>query len=300
MILRWGGALRAFPPYPSSQLPYLLPSLVVMHITIEETDEGFVLCLLLQPSEISSELRAFASSRRGRSPLPPKLSSIALPTALSPEEPDPPPSSVDAPENGFRPFLRSERLVPLDVGVVRERPRPGAETIQAVLEQALRGRKAPLGGAIGALSRGLGNLLFGTGIDPRAGVSISQQLSEVTGKSIAEVHLGLAGPFFAEATSGGELARAIVDDFRKAAKDGDVKALQGSIATLGVTEGRLDTLIKSQTQRTSSAGDLPGAFPGMGRGILVIRSDRAIKNVRFLKRQAELMLLLAERVQEAP
>jgi len=251
-----------------------------MHITIEETEEGIRLCLLLQPSETSSELRAFASSGRGPRALPQRLSSIVPLTVLRPEEPGPPPS--------------------LDVGVVRERARPAREDIVAILDRAVRAKKEPLGGAIGALSRGLGNLLFGTGIDPRAGVSISQQLSEVTGKSIAEVHLGIAAPFFAETTAGGELGRAIINDFRVLARDGNVPALERIESQLGATQERLEILIKSQTSPGVTIGDLPGPRSGAGRGILVLRSTRALKNVKDLKRQAELMRKLAEVVQEEP
>lgn len=256
-----------------------------MHITIEETEEGFVLCLLLLPSEISSELRDFASSRRGPSPLPPRLSSTVPLTASRREGPSPPPSSA------------------LDVGVVRERTSPAKEDIIAVLDQAVRAKTAPLGGAVGALSRGLGNLLFGTGIDPRAGVSISQQLAEATNSSIAEVHLAIAGPFLAETTSGGALGRAIVNDFRVLAKAGDVPALKRAFDRLEATEERLVGIVDSQASPGSVFGDV-GAdrgktqAAGAGRGILIIRSARALKNVRDLKRQAQLMGRLAEKVQE--
>jgi len=255
-----------------------------MHLTIEETDEGFLLCLLLQPSEISSELRAFASSRPGRSQLPQRLSSTVQRTVLKPEAPSPPQS--------------------LDVGVERVRSRPAREDIVAVLDQAVRAKKEPLGGAIGALSRGIGNLVFGTGIDPRAGVSLSQQLSELTGKSIAEVHLAITAPFFAETKSGGNLGRALVNDFRTLARDGDVPALARIVEQLEVTEDRLTTLVKSQSTPGASIGGgrtgVGGPALQFGRGILIIRSQRALKNLRAIKRQAQLNQRLAEVVQGEP
>ena len=207
-------------------------------------------------------------------------------TALSREAPDQRPSSV------------------LDVGVVRERTSPAREDIIAILDQAVRAKTAPLGGSVGALSRGLGNLMFGTGIDPRAGVSISQQLAELTGSSIAEVHLSIAGPFLAETTSGGALGRAIINDLRVLARDGDVPALKRVFDRLEATEARLVGIIGSQSSPGSVFGDVgkqeSTAAAGAGRGILVIRSARALKNVRALKRQAELMGRLAEKVQGAP
>lgn len=253
-----------------------------MHITIEETDEGFVLCLHLLPSEISNELRDFASLRRGPNPLPQRLNSTVQRTALSSAAPGRPPSSA------------------LDVGVVRERTSPAREDIISILDQAVRAKKEPLGGAVGALSRGLGNLMFGTGIDPRAGVSISQQLAELTNSSIAEVHLSIAGPFLAETTSGGALGRAVVNDLRTLARDGDVPALKRIFDRLEATEARLVGVIGSQTSSGSVFGDSPAASASAGRGLLVLRSGKALKNVRELKRQAELMGRLAEKVQGEP
>ena len=251
-----------------------------MHLTIEETDEGIVLCLLLQPSEISSELRAFASSQRGPRALPPRLSSTVPLTVLRQEAPGPPPI--------------------LDVGVERLRPRPGRETIQGVLDAAIRAKTAPLGGAVGVLSRGIGNIVFGTGIDPRAGVSISQQLAELTSSSLAEVHLGIAAPFFAETKSGGDLGRAIINDLRVLATAGDVPALERVVRRLQATEESLDTIVSAEGTVGAVLRRGTDPFTTAGRGIAIVRAQRARRNVRDLKRQAELNLLLAERVQREP
>jgi len=257
-----------------------------MHVTIEETDEGTLICLLLSPNETSSELRSFAASLREPRARRPSASSTRPQTVLRSEEPQKPPS--------------------LDVGVVRERTSPAKEDIIAILDQAIRAKKAPLGGAIGALSRGLGNLLFGTGIDPRAGVSLSQQLAEVTDTSIAEVHLAIASPFFAETTSGGALGRAIINDFRVLARAGDVPALQRAFDRLQATEERLKSIQGSQGARIGfgagggSPRDAGSGFSSLGRGLVLIRTARALKNVATLKRNAGLMKKLAEKVQGAP
>jgi len=252
-----------------------------MHVTIEETDEGVVICLFLQPSEISSELRDFASLRPGRRALPQSLISTLPPTVLRSEAPSPPPS--------------------LDVGVGRTRSRPAREDVIAVLDQAIRAKREVLGGAVGVLSRGFGNLLSGTGIDPRAGVSVSQQLAELTGSSIAEVHLGFAAPFFAEVKSGGAFGRALVNDFRGLARAGDAATLAKIEERLGVTERILETTIKSRSLPQAVIGEKfeqPSAR--LGRGLLIVRTTRALKNVRELKRQAELNRKLAEVVQGEP
>jgi len=251
-----------------------------MHVTIEETEEGTLICLLLEPSETSSELRTFADSLRGQRARRPSESSAAPPIVSRKEEPDPPAS--------------------LDVGVARVRPQPAREDIIGVLEAAIRAKTAPLGGAIGALSRGIGNLVFGTGIDPRAGVSISQQLSELTGKSIAEVHLDIVGPFLAETKSGGELGRALINDFRTLAAAGDTPALEAIVRRLEGAEGAVTTIIQAEGTTGAVLRRGTDPFTTAGRGVTVVRAKRAQKNVQDLKRQAELNLLMAERVQRSP
>jgi len=256
-----------------------------MHVTIEETDEGIVICLHLALSETSSELRDFASLRPGPSPLPPRLTSTVPQIASRSEEP--------------------RRLPSLDVGVARVLPRPGRETIQAVLDAAIRAKKEPLGGAVGILSRGIGNVVSGRGFadvfNPRAGVSVSQQLAELTGTTVGEVHLGIAGPFLAELTSGGDFVRALTNDFRVLATAGNVPALERVVDRLDATEDSLSTMLGAE--QAPGAAMRPSSFEGVsgvGRGLLITRAVRARRNVRQIKRQAELSLLLAERVQRSP
>jgi len=251
-----------------------------LHVTVEETDEGIKICLHLLLSETSSELRDFASLQPGPSPLPQRLTSTVPQIASRSVEP--------------------RRPASLDVGVERVRPRPGRETIQAVLDSAIRAKKEPLGGAVGTLSRGIGNILFGTGIDPRAGVSISQQLAELTDTSLAEVHLGIAGPFLSELTSGGEFVRALTNDFRVLATAGNVPALERVVDRLVATEGSLDTIISAEGTIGTTIKRGTDPFTTGGRGLLVVRANRARKNVREIKRQADLNLLMAERVQRSP
>lgn len=251
-----------------------------MHVTIEETDEGTLICLLLQPSETSSELRDFASLLPGRRALEPRLTSTMQPTALRPAEP--------------------RRPLSLDVGVVRERSRPAREDIIAVLDQAIRAEKEPLGGAVGALSRGLGNVLAEIGITPKPGQSISQTIGELTGTSIAEVHLGIAAPFLAELKSGGALSRALINDFRGLARDGDVPALEAIEARLTATDDSLSTIIAAEGTTGSVLRRGTDPFTTAGRGVAIVRARRAQKNVRELKRQAELNRKLAEEVQRRP
>jgi len=257
-----------------------------MHVTIEETDEGFLLCLHLQPSETSSELRAFASSRPGPNPLPPRLSSTVRPIV----------SRV------VGPALPAN----LDVGVVRPASGPSRETIVAILDRAITERKGKLPGIVGGLSRGFGNLVFGTGIDPRAGVSMSEQFAELLDTSVAEVHQRLLLPFLGDKTLGSDFGRALVDDLRLLASRGDVEALEANVSFLSGVEERTRGIVTSQSSPGAAFSDPAVGGAGgragsaAGRGINLRNADRLLKVVGSLKRQAELNLLLARRVQEAP
>jgi len=282
-------------------------------VTIEETEEELIVCLHLPLSETSPAQRSSASS--AIQSLTDQLSETGSPPPIGSTEEPPSPSVRLARPFGVslgdlsqgRGRLRTPDPELLDVGLFQPRRGPGKETIIAELDRAIAANKAPVGGVIGGLSRGIGNLLFGTGIDPRSGVSISQQLAELTGTSVAEVHLRLLLPFIGEPGLGKDFARAMVNDFRTAARNGDVEALEGTIRVLAGAETRIQGIIRSQTSVGAVASD-PGAgasrgtqaMAAAGRGILVIRSDRALKGVQDLKRQAELNLLLAERVQEDP
>lgn len=287
-------------------------------VTIEEDEEELVICLHLPLSETSPAQRSFASSRirsltqqvsEPGKPLP--IDSIDEPQSQLPRSGDP----FERPRSLLRgsPFIQravdpdpfpKKSPLELDVGLVQPRRGPGKETIIAILDEALGKHPRPLGGIIGGLSRGIGNLLFGTGIDPRSGVSLSQQLAELTNQSIGEVHIRLLLPFIGEPGLGKDFSKALIDDFRRMARDGDVQGLEGIVELLGGTQDRIQGIISSQTSPGAVFGDAASgsgrASTGAGRGLLVFRSDRALKGVKDLKRQAELSLQFAERVQEAP
>lgn len=281
------------------------------YVTTEEAEEELIICLHLPLSGTSLEQRSSASSAIRSLTEPPSETGSPPPIVSTDERPSPSASSV-GPFVPLDPAQFGRRVLPrapadLDVGLQQRRRGPAKEDIVGVLDEAIGRNPRPLGGIIGGLSRGLGNLLFGTGIDPRAGVSLSQQLAELTDSSIGEVHIRLLLPFIGEAGLGRDFARALGDDFRRMARAGDVEGLEGIETLLEGTEARIQGIIKSQTQPAAVVGDLgagvsPGskAFTGAGRGLLVLRSGRALKAVTALKRQAELMRLLAERVQEAP
>lgn len=245
-----------------------------MHVTIEETDEGFLLCLHLLPSETSRELRAFASSRPGRSQLPPRLSSTVQRTVSRLVEPVPPAN--------------------LDVGV-GVRPRgPSRETIIQILDAAITASKPPIVGVIGGLSRGIGNLMFGTGIDPRAGVSISEQLAELTDQSVAEVHTRLLSPFLGESGLGPAAVGAITNDYRSLAGRGDVEALEGN-------QELLEGLRESAERAINFPAPLPAGGPGAGTGRQTrARGARLLKSVKSLETHLKTNLILARRVAGAP
>lgn len=291
-------------------------------ITIEEDEEELVICLHLPLSETSPMQRSSARSRIQS--LTQELSEIGSmqPADLSAEQGSPSNDSagrfVRDPglpsrrfrtfgESGVDVFSRETPFVPpdqLDFGLAQPRRGPAKEDIVAILDRAIRDNQGR-GGLFTGLLRGIGNLEFSTGINPRSRTTISEQLARLSGSSTAEVHLRLLLPFIGEPGIGKDFARAIVNDFRIAARAGDVEGLTSTVELLGGAEETLNVLIKSQSAPTTPLGDTTSgpsgrSAPGAGRGLLVVRSDRARKGVKDLKRQAELNLLFAKRLQEAP
>jgi len=254
-----------------------------LHITIEETDEGFLLCLHLLPNETSNELRGFASLRPGPNRLPRSLISTVPQTVLRPVEP--------------------RRPQDLDVGPVRASTGPSKETIVPILDAAIASGKAPVGGVIGGLSRGVGNLLFGTGIDPRAGVSISEQLAQLTDRSVAEVHTRLLAPFLGDPGLGTVATRAITGDIRGLAVRGDVERLEELQEFLEPVLERTETFIAAMSSPGSTIGDAAAGAPqmtGAARGIAVTRGERTRKSVSRLLSDVRTNLILARKVAGGP
>jgi len=291
-------------------------------VTIEEDEEELVVCLHLPLSGTSPMQRSSARSR-----IQSLTQELSEPGSTQPDglkEGLESPSGDSAgrfvrdpgfPSRRFRTFGETgvdvfsgvSTLVPpdqLDFGLAQPRRGPAKEDIVAILDRAIRDNEGR-GGLFTGLLRGIGNLEFSTGINPRSRTTISEQLARLSDSSTAEVHLRLLLPFIGEPGIGKDFARAIVNDFRIAARAGDVEGLTSTVELLRGAEETLNILIASQTAPTTPLGDTTSgpsgrSAPAAGRGILVLRSDRARKGVADLKRQAELNLLFAKRLQEAP
>jgi len=270
-------------------------------ITVEEDEEELLICLHLPLSETSLAQRTFASSRARSLSQPLRELGLTQPPDSTDEPPSPSLSSVGRFVDPRTVRFQPKKNQDLDLGLVQPRGGPGKETIIAVLDQAIARNKPPLGGVIGGLSRGVANLLFGGGrVTAPTGISMSQLIAELTDSTVAEVHTRLILPFIGEPGLGQDFSKALVDDFRRMARAGDVQGLEGTVQLLSDVAQRVEGIIKSQTSPGAVFGDDPRPTTGAGRGLLVLRSVRARKGVKELKRQAELNLLLAKRVQEAP
>jgi len=257
-----------------------------LHVTIEELENGdFLLCLRLRPSETSNELRAFASSQPGPSPLPPRLISTEQLTVLRNVVPP-------RPED-------------LDVGVGRPQSRAPRETFVALLDASIARRKPPVGGLIARLSRGIGNVL-GNPLTGRRSGSISEQLARGTDSSVAEVHARMILPFLALPGFSSDFRKAVETDFKVLARAGDVEALESVVEFLEGVEQRSAGIVASQTEGASALGDAAiggaggRATSGAARGLLIGQQARLSKEVGLLKRAAEIDLRMARVIQGRP
>jgi len=292
-------------------------------VTVVEDEEELIICLHLPLSETSPMQRSSARSRIQS--LTQELSETGSmqPADLSDEPASPSADSagrfVRDPglpsrrfrtfgETGVDPFSAVSPFVPpddLDVGLVQPRRGPAKEDIIAILDRAIANNKGR-GGLFTGLLRGIGNLEFDTGLNPRSRTSVSEQLARLSSSSTAEVHLRLLLPFIGEAGLGPEFAKALINDFRIAARAGDVEGLEATVVLLEGAQRRVETTIESQGARVEfgagggSPRDAGSGFSNLGRGLVLQRSVRALRGVKDLKRQAELNLLFAKQIQEKP
>jgi len=254
-----------------------------MHVTIEELENGdFLLCLRLRPSETSSELRDFASLQSGSNPIPPRLISTVQRTGLS---------------GGVPPRPES-----LDVGVGSPSSRAPRETFVALLDQSIARHKPPVGGLIGRLSRGIGNVLGSPLVGRRQG-SVSEQLAAGTDTSVAEVHTRIILPFLALPGFSGDFRKAVENDFKVLARAGDTASLEALVELLEGVEERSAGIVDAQSSPGAPFGDTAiggsggRATSGAGRGILLAQQSRLQREVGRLKRSAEINLRMARVIQ---
>jgi len=197
------------------------------------------------------------------------------------------------------------RPAELDVGVGRPVSRAPRETFIALLDASIARHKPPLGGVIGRLSRGIGNVLGSPLVGRRQG-SLSEQLARGSDSSVAEVHTRLILPFLAVPGFSSDFRKAVENDFDVLARAGDSEALQDVVELLEGVEERSAGILESQTEGASSLGDAAvggaggRATSGAARGLLISQQSRLSREVGLLKRKAEISLRMAEAIQGEP
>lgn len=193
----------------------------------------------------------------------------------------------------------------MDVGVGRSPSRAPRETFIALLDQSIARHKPPVGGLIGRLSRGIGNVLGSPLVGRRQG-SISEQLARGSDSSVAEVHTRLILPFLAVPGFSGDFRKAVENDYDILARAGDSEALEDIVELLEGVEERSAGILSSQSQEASALGDAAiggaggRATSGAARGLLIGQQARLSREVGLLKRKAEISLRMAEVIQGRP
>lgn len=221
-----------------------------MHVTIEETDEGTLICLLLQPSEISDELRSFASLPRGPRAQGPSGTSTSRPTGSRPAAPVP--------------------LANLDVGGARSPQGPSKDTIVEALEASLKGKGPVLGSLIGRASRAIANVLpfF-------EGETVSEALAIRTGESVPEVHARLSLPFLRLPRVGRDLTKALTTEFRAEAARGRIEVLD-----------RTGRIYEAALEKIQTVPDRPGVIKAKARDVI---TERRVKELLTNLRTARIL-----------
>lgn len=200
---------------------------VAQIVSVQKTDRGIVVCLLLKPNETSPALRTFATARRRSTirRLPATLETLQ--TALSAGLESPPPSSPEVigsqelssretafSETGDRPSTIRPRF-PSEAGF----DDTFVERVRALLPT--RGAGRLMGASVAALSRGFArafNLPLPT---------VSETMAAVGGRSTEEVHFDLATAHLGVPFLGGSLEGALRQDLLNALDNKDVRALKG-------------------------------------------------------------------------
>jgi len=188
-----------------------------LHVTIEETDEGTLICLHLAPSETLPDPESFARQLRPSLAGPPEVPSRQPLTGLRLAPPVP---LADLPVAGVsRPQLR---------GLTEDRRvRQVRDAFLDDLEQSVANQKPALLGLVGKLSNFVGPLL------PFEGESVSQQFALAGGVSNAEIHIRMGVPFFGAPTGGRQMVEVIARDFQREALRGNVVELERSLLAIG-------------------------------------------------------------------
>ncbi len=214
-----------------------VPGAVAQIVSIQRTDQGVIVCLLLKPSETSPELLTFASKRKRSVTQPPPVSLQRLQLDLSEglESPlTPSPGPVDARLSEFR--AREAALAevvsvrfPARAGTTATRDRERLESapfddtfvarVRGLLPQNLAGKAA--GEGIAGLSRTVARIL-GLPLP-----TVSETMAALRGASTQEIHFELAAPGLGVPFIGTALQGALRQDLLKVLERRDLSALRG-------------------------------------------------------------------------
>lgn len=207
--------------------------------SVLQTKEGIVVCLLLEPSETSPELRSFASRRRRSKTRPLPATLTKLQTDLSAALASPPPSSPESPADAAfrRAQARALRLSgsifdfdptggTIDVGTVRE-PLPRdtfVESVRRLLPSTTAGRA--FGAGVAGLSRGIAGIL---GLEED---TVSATLAQRRGTSTQAVHFDLGVPTLGVPVLGKAVEGALRRDLLTTLENEDLRSLLRIKSTL--------------------------------------------------------------------
>jgi len=211
-------------------------------VSVQRTEKGIVVCLLLEPSETSPELRTFARPRK-RSRIPAQLAtSLKLPIVSSVEPASPPPSSPAESESlADRAFsLRQQAALRLSGRIFDFQPTGGTLDVATVKEPLARDDfvsrarallpKSPSGrafsAAVGGLSRGLAGIL---GLEED---TVSATLANQRGTTTQAVHFELGAPGLGIPVLGGAIEGALRGDLLTALENRDIRTLTRIRSTL--------------------------------------------------------------------
>jgi len=210
-------------------------------VSVQETDRGIVVCLLLEQRETSPELRTFASRRRRSTTRLPRETLAKLQTVLSVGPASPPPSLPEGPSEADLAFSRRQQQAlrlsgsifdftptggTIDVRTVKE-PLPRdtfVDQVRRLLPKSARGKL--FGAAVAGISRGLAGVL---GLQED---TVSAGLARQRNTTTQDVHFSLGVPSLGVPLLGGAVEGALRQDLLTVLENKDVRSLKRIQSTL--------------------------------------------------------------------
>jgi len=211
-------------------------------VSVQRTEKGIIVCLLLEQNETSQELLTFARRRRGSKTPPPPVVLQKLLIDLS-VEPESPPISSPGPSGDPDPFPRKSPLETDaqeftaretvfsetgDQGVPRRRTRDARDQqfddtfvarIRALLPKSVGGRI--LGASVAGISRAVAGVM-GLPLP-----TVSETMAFARQESVPEIHFRLATSSLGVPILGKALEGALREDLLVSLENKDIGALKG-------------------------------------------------------------------------